>query len=137
MSVKILTSCDFYDFSSGKGVKTSAKTTVRQSKQTSVPVRPFAGKVFYLDLQSNRTAEILERDIKELGGVSKNLHWYHTDFYLNIGNVQPVFSTCWICSKVDIFIVVHNNSSSYWADVINLYFLLYMKHRFIVYLVSL
>ncbi|XP_027142738.1 protein DBF4 homolog A [Larimichthys crocea] len=31
-------------------------------------VKPFAGKVFYLDLPSNRTAETLERDIKELGG---------------------------------------------------------------------
>ncbi|XP_034553267.1 protein DBF4 homolog A [Notolabrus celidotus] len=32
-------------------------------------VKPFAGKVFYLDLPTNRTAEKLEGDIKELGGM--------------------------------------------------------------------
>ncbi|XP_017280444.1 protein DBF4 homolog A isoform X2 [Kryptolebias marmoratus] len=52
----------------GKGVNTSETTAARQSKQTAAQVRPFAGKMFYLDLQSNRRAEVLERDIKELGG---------------------------------------------------------------------
>uniref|UniRef100_A0A3Q1H6S1 Protein DBF4 homolog A n=1 Tax=Anabas testudineus TaxID=64144 RepID=A0A3Q1H6S1_ANATE len=36
---------------------------------SSAHVKPFAGKVFFLDLPSNRTAEILESDIKELGGI--------------------------------------------------------------------
>lgn len=31
-------------------------------------VKPFTGKVFYLDLTSNRVAETLESDIKDLGG---------------------------------------------------------------------
>lgn len=66
----------------GKSVKTSEKTTVRQLKQSSARVRPFTGKVFYLDLQSNRTAETLERDIKELGGVSKNLTLDSTPIFL-------------------------------------------------------
>ncbi|KAM4581361.1 protein DBF4 homolog A [Odontesthes bonariensis] len=57
----------------GKSVNTDEKTNVSQAKQTSLvsssaQVRPFAGKVFYLDLPSNRTAETLESDIKELGG---------------------------------------------------------------------
>lgn len=58
----------------GKGVSAGDKATLSQAKPTSlVPsraqVKPFAGKVFYLDLPSNRIAETLERDIKELGGV--------------------------------------------------------------------
>ncbi|KAM6909661.1 protein DBF4 homolog A [Xenentodon cancila] len=48
------------------------KKPVSQAKQTLASsyaqVRPFAGKVFFLDLPSNRTAETLESDIKELGG---------------------------------------------------------------------
>ncbi|KAM8735145.1 protein DBF4 homolog A [Acanthopagrus schlegelii] len=57
----------------GKGVSAGDKATLSQTKPISlVPslaqVKPFAGKVFYLDLPSNRTAETLERDIKELGG---------------------------------------------------------------------
>ncbi|CAN9514219.1 unnamed protein product [Ophioblennius macclurei] len=57
----------------GKAVSTSDKTTLNPAKQksslpSSARVKPFAGKVFYLDLPSNRTAETLERDIKELGG---------------------------------------------------------------------
>uniref|UniRef100_A0A668RZD4 Protein DBF4 homolog A n=1 Tax=Oreochromis aureus TaxID=47969 RepID=A0A668RZD4_OREAU len=49
---------------------TSDKVTLSQAKRTSVPtqVKPFAGKVFYLDLPSNRAAETLESDIKQLGG---------------------------------------------------------------------
>uniref|UniRef100_A0A8D3DZZ9 Protein DBF4 homolog A n=1 Tax=Scophthalmus maximus TaxID=52904 RepID=A0A8D3DZZ9_SCOMX len=48
-------------------------TTLCQAKPTShVPSsarsKPFAGKVFYLDLPSNRAAETLESDINELGG---------------------------------------------------------------------
>ncbi|GLD63651.1 protein DBF4 homolog A [Lates japonicus] len=57
----------------GKDANTGDKTTLSQAKPTShvsspAQVKPFAGKVFYLDLPSNRTAETLERDIKELGG---------------------------------------------------------------------
>lgn len=56
---------------SGKGGHTSDKVKLSQAKRTSVPtqVKPFAGKVFYLDLPSNRVAETLESDIKQLGGV--------------------------------------------------------------------
>ncbi|XP_054903843.1 protein DBF4 homolog A [Poeciliopsis prolifica] len=54
----------------GKGVNAGEKTSVSKAKQTSSSqVKPFAGKVFYLDLQSNRTAETLESDIKQLGGI--------------------------------------------------------------------
>ncbi|KAG7242242.1 hypothetical protein INR49_024288 [Caranx melampygus] len=53
----------------GKGINSGEKTTLSQSKPASpAQVKPFAGKVFYLDLPSNRTAETLESDIKELGG---------------------------------------------------------------------
>ncbi|XP_040900671.1 protein DBF4 homolog A [Toxotes jaculatrix] len=57
----------------GKGANTGDKTALSQAKPTShvsssAQVKPFAGKVFYLDLPSNRTAETLESDIKELGG---------------------------------------------------------------------
>lgn len=44
---------------------------------SSAHVKPFAGKVFFLDLPSNRTAEILESDIKELGGVRKNTFGFY------------------------------------------------------------
>ncbi|KAM3613815.1 uncharacterized protein V6R79_005460 [Siganus canaliculatus] len=57
----------------GKGVSAGDKATLSQAKPTSLvssraQVTPFAGKVFYLDLPSNRTAETLESDIKDLGG---------------------------------------------------------------------
>ncbi|KAL7394005.1 hypothetical protein ABVT39_019243 [Epinephelus coioides] len=56
----------------GKGVTTGDKAVLNQAKPTCVSspaqVRPFAGKVFYLDLPSNRVAETLESDIKDLGG---------------------------------------------------------------------
>ncbi|XP_044065319.1 protein DBF4 homolog A [Siniperca chuatsi] len=57
----------------GKGVIAGDKATLSQAKPTSrvsfpAQVKPFAGKVFYLDLPSNRIAETLESDIKELGG---------------------------------------------------------------------
>ncbi|XP_069551624.1 protein DBF4 homolog A [Brachyistius frenatus] len=57
----------------GNGGNTVDKTSLTQAKQTSqVPspglVKPFAGKVIYLDLPSNRATETLESDIKELGG---------------------------------------------------------------------
>ncbi|XP_030604948.1 protein DBF4 homolog A isoform X2 [Archocentrus centrarchus] len=54
----------------GKGGHTGEKVTLSQAKRTSLPaqVKPFAGKVFYLDLPSNRVAETLESDIKQLGG---------------------------------------------------------------------
>uniref|UniRef100_A0A3Q2TJS2 DBF4-CDC7 kinase regulatory subunit n=1 Tax=Fundulus heteroclitus TaxID=8078 RepID=A0A3Q2TJS2_FUNHE len=49
------------------------KTSRSQAQQKSsvsflAQLKPLAGKVFYLDLQSNRTAETLESDIKLLGG---------------------------------------------------------------------
>ncbi|XP_042346199.1 protein DBF4 homolog A [Plectropomus leopardus] len=56
----------------GKSVSAGDKATLTQSKPTRVSspaqVKPFAGKVFYLDLPSNRLAETLESDIKDLGG---------------------------------------------------------------------
>lgn len=59
----------------GKDISAAGdKETLSQAKPTSLvtspaQVKPLAGKVFYLDLPSNRTAETLERDIKLLGGV--------------------------------------------------------------------
>ncbi|KAM6995319.1 protein DBF4 homolog A [Tautogolabrus adspersus] len=51
-----------------KGLGTGGdKATLGQAKPAQV--KPFAGKVFYLDLPSNRIAESLEGDIKELGGI--------------------------------------------------------------------
>uniref|UniRef100_UPI0037E8879C protein DBF4 homolog A n=1 Tax=Semicossyphus pulcher TaxID=241346 RepID=UPI0037E8879C len=51
----------------GKGVGAGDdKATLSQTKPAQI--KPFAGKVFYLDLPSNRIAETLECDIKELGG---------------------------------------------------------------------
>ncbi|KAM9722860.1 protein DBF4 homolog A [Menidia menidia] len=64
----------------GESVTTDEKTTASQNKRPSLvsssaqvrpiarKVGPFAGKVFFLDLPSNRTAETLESDIKDLGG---------------------------------------------------------------------
>ncbi|XP_068179979.1 protein DBF4 homolog A [Antennarius striatus] len=57
----------------GKSVAAGYKTTLGQAKLTSrvssgAQVKPFAGKVFYLDLPSDRLADTLESDIKELGG---------------------------------------------------------------------
>lgn len=67
---------------SGKSVNAGEKTSVSKAKQTSSSqVKPFAGKVFYLDLQSNRTAETLESDIKQLGGVIKASHSYFYFFF--------------------------------------------------------
>ncbi|XP_056300239.1 protein DBF4 homolog A isoform X2 [Pseudoliparis swirei] len=55
-----------------KGVSTGDKAMLSQAKPTcgssSAQAKPFAGKVFYLDLPSNRIAEMLENDIKDLGG---------------------------------------------------------------------
>ncbi|XP_008297788.1 protein DBF4 homolog A [Stegastes partitus] len=59
----------------GKGGSAGDKTTLSHMKITSLvssaaaQVKPFAGKVFYLDLPSNRIAERLEADIKDLGGI--------------------------------------------------------------------
>ncbi|XP_059195548.1 protein DBF4 homolog A [Centropristis striata] len=57
----------------GKGVSAGDKAALSKAKPTRVSspvqVKPFAGKVFYLDLPSNRTAETLESDIKDLGGI--------------------------------------------------------------------
>ncbi|XP_037640691.1 protein DBF4 homolog A [Sebastes umbrosus] len=56
----------------GKGISTGDKVTLSQAKTRCLPspaqLKPFAGKVFYLDLPSNRIAETLESDIKDLGG---------------------------------------------------------------------
>ncbi|TNN75717.1 Protein DBF4 A [Liparis tanakae] len=48
-----------------KAMLSQAKPTCGSS---SAQAKPFAGKVFYLDLPSNRIAEMLENDIKDLGG---------------------------------------------------------------------
>ncbi|XP_040020433.2 protein DBF4 homolog A isoform X1 [Gasterosteus aculeatus] len=57
----------------GKGLSSGDKAMLSQSKPTcvtaAVQVKPFAGKVFYLDLPSNRIADILESDIGYLGGI--------------------------------------------------------------------
>ncbi|XP_061633412.1 protein DBF4 homolog A isoform X1 [Phyllopteryx taeniolatus] len=50
----------------GKAGKNGEKKSVVKSRQALL--KPFAGKVFYLDLPSNRTAESLEKDIIDLGG---------------------------------------------------------------------
>uniref|UniRef100_A0A8C2Z762 Protein DBF4 homolog A n=1 Tax=Cyclopterus lumpus TaxID=8103 RepID=A0A8C2Z762_CYCLU len=51
---------------------TGDKAMLSQAKPTcvssSAQAKPFAGKVFYLDLPSNKIAEMLENDIKDLGG---------------------------------------------------------------------
>lgn len=61
----------------GKGLSSGDKAMLSQSKPTcvtaAVQVKPFAGKVFYLDLPSNRIADILESDIGYLGGVRENV----------------------------------------------------------------
>nr|XP_057940101.1 protein DBF4 homolog A [Doryrhamphus excisus] len=49
----------------GKGSKNGEKTS---QKSHLAQLKPFAGKVFYLDLPSNKTTESLERDIQRLGG---------------------------------------------------------------------
>ncbi|XP_032375379.1 protein DBF4 homolog A isoform X2 [Etheostoma spectabile] len=58
----------------GKGANTGGdKAALSQAKPTCVSstaqVKPFAGKLFYLDLPSNRIAETLENDITNLGGI--------------------------------------------------------------------
>ncbi|XP_060937024.1 protein DBF4 homolog A [Limanda limanda] len=58
----------------GKAVATGDTTSLSQAKppshlSSSARNKPFAGKVFYLDLPSNRAAETLEKDIKQLGGI--------------------------------------------------------------------
>lgn len=55
----------------------SYKAPPREDKPTSggsahVRNKPLAGKVFYLDLPSNRITDALEMNVKELGGVSHN-----------------------------------------------------------------
>lgn len=55
----------------------SYKAPPREDKPTSggsthVPNKPLVGKVFYLDLPSNRITDTLEMNIKEFGGVSQN-----------------------------------------------------------------
>ncbi|XP_019747647.1 protein DBF4 homolog A isoform X2 [Hippocampus comes] len=50
----------------GKAGKSGEKKSPVKSRL--VQFKPLSGKVFYLDLPSNKTAESLERDIKNLGG---------------------------------------------------------------------
>lgn len=54
------------------------KATPSRDKPTSgvtahAHIKPLAGKVFYLDLPSNRISDTLESDIRALGGVSQNI----------------------------------------------------------------
>ncbi|KAM8869634.1 protein DBF4 homolog A isoform 2-T3 [Spinachia spinachia] len=57
----------------GKGLSAGDRAMLSEAKPTCAnapaQVKPFAGKVFYLDLPSNRTADMLERDIGHLGGI--------------------------------------------------------------------
>uniref|UniRef100_A0A8C6URA8 Protein DBF4 homolog A n=1 Tax=Neogobius melanostomus TaxID=47308 RepID=A0A8C6URA8_9GOBI len=52
------------------GIEGSEKPSLIQTRPTprASQTKPFTGKVFYLDLTSNRVAETLESDIKDLGG---------------------------------------------------------------------
>ncbi|XP_068616543.1 protein DBF4 homolog A [Brachionichthys hirsutus] len=51
------------------GYRSTSGQAALTSRVTSGPqVKPFAGKVFYLDLPADRITDTLERDIKELGG---------------------------------------------------------------------
>lgn len=72
----------------GKGISAGDKATLSQAKPTSfvsspAQVKPFAGKVFYLDLPSNRIAETLESDIKLLGGVRQKHNFSMLLFWLS------------------------------------------------------
>lgn len=51
-----------------KGIVTAGEHWAMPGQQQGCP-KPLAGKVFYLDLPSNRRAEALESDLKLLGGV--------------------------------------------------------------------
>lgn len=53
----------------GSGSKTAAASQAKPSPLVSSHIKLLIGKIFYLDLPSNKTTESLERDIKELGGV--------------------------------------------------------------------
>lgn len=44
----------------------------QEKRQTTSCTKPLTGKVFYLDLPSNKRSETLENDIQTLGGVSLN-----------------------------------------------------------------
>ncbi|XP_047453673.1 protein DBF4 homolog A [Mugil cephalus] len=75
----------------GKSGNTADKTTLNQAKRASLLssaalVLPFAGKVFYLDLPSNRTAETLESDIKALGGTVEK--FFSKDIKYLVSNKQ-------------------------------------------------
>lgn len=59
----------FYGKGTHSGYKAATATQAKQLSLVSSYNKPFTGKVFYLDLPSNKTAESLESDIKELGGV--------------------------------------------------------------------
>lgn len=49
--------------------KGSKKAKEKHQKVTSGSVKPLTGKIFYLDLPSNKRNETLENDIQTLGGV--------------------------------------------------------------------
>lgn len=53
----------------GKRISSGSKTAAAASPLVSSHIKLLIGKIFYLDLPSNKTTESLERDIKELGGV--------------------------------------------------------------------
>lgn len=55
----------------GSGPKTAAAGRAKPPPLVSPPAKLLIGKIFYLDLPSNKTTESLERDIKELGGVRR------------------------------------------------------------------
>ncbi|CDQ90769.1 unnamed protein product [Oncorhynchus mykiss] len=57
-----------------KGHKSASKSHAKPPCESyPAPKKPFTGKLFYLDLPSNRRAETLENDIKRFGGVSEYL----------------------------------------------------------------
>ena len=61
------------------GHTSATKSLIKQADGIrSVASKPFIGKVFYLDLPSNKRTETLENDITKLGGVRKKayLHTY-------------------------------------------------------------
>ncbi|XP_010900801.1 protein DBF4 homolog A [Esox lucius] len=52
----------------GKVHKSASKNQAKPCESYPAQTKPFNGKIFYLDLPSNRRAEALENDIKRLGG---------------------------------------------------------------------
>lgn len=61
--------------------KGTVKNTGRVAEYSEAKSKPFAGKVFYLDLPYKKVAEALEKDIQEFGGVSDFLNTCITLLY--------------------------------------------------------